>query len=874
MTAGPSYPAARAGLFRAFVVRNLRRQPLRSLATVASLAVGVAVVVAIQLANASSVRGFSTALDALAGRTSLELTVPGVGLDETRLADLGWLREYGLVSPVIDADVLLEVTPAGAAPTFEAARLLGVDILRDRPFRDYPLVDGGRPRPVTTREFLDLLTDPRAVVLTRRFTARHGLRVGDRVGLVAGERTAPLRVAGVLGDEGPASVLDGGFALMDVAAAQWALDRLGRVDRVDVRLAGGVDVARAEREIAARAPAGITVRRPASRGAEVERMLRAFQFNLTALSLIALIVGLFLVYNTVSVAVITRRGEIGLLRTLGVTRRVVVGLFLGEAGVLALLGCALGAPLGWLLAHGAVRLTSSTVSQFWIASAATVPPLEPGMVGLAFAAGLPLALAAAAAPALEAARLTPLAAVRGDDDLDARTRPPRRSLAGAAALFAAGAGLAAQGPVGGLPVFGMLAALAVVLGAGMAMPAVLFGFRRGCGAAMARWLGVEGRLAHANLGGAIPRLSVSVAALAVSLAMMTAIAVLVGSFRETVVYWIGQTLQADLFVSTARGSPAAEPAGMSAETEAVIAGHPAVEAIDGFLGMDVPYGGSTITVGAGRFATRIERGGLQFKAPADGVAAMAGAIGRDRVVVSEAFSLKYGRGPGDTVDLPTPNGAAPFEVAAVYYDYSSDRGLVVMDAGTFERHFGPRRPSGLTVYLAPGADPEAVRDELGAALGPRRLFVTTNASLRARVLRIFDATFAITYALEVIAVGVSLFGMAATLLTLVLERRREVAMLRLVGADSRQLRRLIVIEAGALGALTQAVGLVVGLALSLILIYVINVQSFGWTIRFHLPAAFLAQATAAVVAASALAGLWPARIAARFDLGDAGGARG
>ena len=840
------------------------------MATIASLAVGVAVVVAIQLANAASVRGFSTALDALAGRTSLELTVTG-GLDETRLADLGWLREYGLVSPVIDADVLLEVTAAGEPPALDAVRLLGVDILRDRPFRDYPLVDGDTPRRVTTQGFLDLLTDPRSVILTRRFTDRHGLRVGDDVGLVVGERSVSLRVTGILGDEGPASVLDGAFALMDIAAAQWAVGRLGRLDRVDVRLADGIDVARAEQEIAARVPAGITVRRPSSRGAEVERMLRAFQFNLTALSLIALIVGLFLVYNTVSVSVITRRGEIGMLRTLGVTRGAVVGLFLGEAGALALLGCALGAPLGWLLAHGAVRLTSSTVSQFWIVSSASVPPLEPGMVGLAFAVGLPLALVAATAPALEAARLMPLAAVRGDDDVDARARLPRRAVAGPLALFAAGAWLAAQGPVGGLPIFGMLAALAVVLGAGMAMPAVLFGFRRSCGAAMARRLRVEGRLAHANLGSAIPRLSISVAALAVSLAMMAAIAIMVGSFRETVVYWIGQTLQADLFVSTARGSPAAERGGLSAATEAVIAGHPAVEAIDGFMGMDVSYGGSTITVGAGRFATRLERGGLQFKDPADGTAAMASAIGRDRVVVSEAFSLKYDAGAGDEIRLPTPAGPMPFEVAAVYFDYSSDRGLVVMDAGTFERHFGPERPSGLTVYLAPGADPETVRDELNAALGPeRRLFITTNAALRATVLRIFDATFAITYALEVIAIGVSLFGMAATLLTLVLERRREIAMLRLVGADSRQLRRLIVIEAGVLGALTQAVGLVVGLALSLILIYVINVQSFGWTIRFHLPVGFLAQATVAIVVAAALAGLYPARLAARFDLADVG----
>ena len=863
-----------AGLLGAFIARNLRQQPLRSVATIASLAVGVAVVVAIQLANASSVRGFSTALDALAGRTSLELTVPG-GLDETRLTDLGWLREYGLVSPVIDADVLLEVTAAGEAPVREAVRLLGVDILRDRPFRDYPLVDGDTPRLVTTQGFLDLLTDPQSVILTRQFTARHGLRVGDRVGLVVGERSVSLRVTGILGDEGPASVLDGGLVLMDIAAAQWAVGRLGRLDRVDVRLADGIDIARAEQEIAARVPAGIVVRRPSTRGAEVERMLRAFQFNLTALSLIALIVGLFLVYNTVSVSVITRRSEIGMLRTLGVTRRAVVGLFLGEGGAFALLGCALGAPLGWLLAHGAIRLTSSTVSQFWIVSSATVPPLEPPMVALAFAVGLPLALAAAAAPALEAARLTPLAAVRGDDDLDARARLPWRSVTGPLALFAAGAWLAAQGPVGGLPVFGMLAALAVVLGAGMAMPAVLFGFRRSCGAAMSRWLRVEGRLAHANLGNAIPRLSISVAALAVSLAMMAAIAIMVGSFRETVVYWIGQTLQADLFVSTARGSPAAERGGISAATEAVIAGHPAVEAVDGFMGLDVSYGGSTITVGAGRFATRLERGGLQFKDPADGTAAMGSAIGRDRVVVSEAFSLKYEAGAGDEIQLPTPAGPTPFEVAAVYFDYSSDRGLVVMDVGTFDRHFGPERPSGLTVYLAAGADPERVRDELNAALGPeRRLFITTNAVLRATVLRIFNATFAITYALEVIAIGVSLFGMAATLLTLVLERRREIAMLRLVGADSRQLRRLIVIEAGALGALTQAVGLVVGLALSLILIYVINVQSFGWTIQFHLPLGFLGQATVAIVAAAALAGLYPARLAARFALGDVGAAQG
>ena len=550
--------------------------------------------------------------------------------------------------------------------------------------------------------------------------------------LAAGERWAPLRVTGILGADGPAQALDGNFALMDIAAAQWAVDSLGRLDRVDVRLADGVDVAMAERDITARLPPGLTVRRPSARGAEVERMLRAFHFNLTALSLIALLVGLFLVYNTVSVSVIARRAEIGTLRTLGASRAAVAALFLGEAAALSVVGSAIGAPLGWGMAHGAVGLTSSTVSQFWIASAAVVAPLDAGMVATAFAVGVPLALAAAAVPALEAARVAPLAAVRGDRDLAVRARLPRRFVAGPLLLFAAGALLALPGPVGGLPVFGMLAALAVVLGAATAMPAVLVAFRGAAGATLARWGRVEGRLAHANLGAAIPRLSISVAALAASLAMMVAIAIMVGSFRETVVYWVGQTLQADLFLAASRRGPTDARAAISDGTEAVIAAHPAVAAIDGFASVEARYGGSVISIGAGRFDVVTAHGGLQFKAPADGGEAMRRAVGRDAVVVTEAFSLRHGAGPGDRIDLPTPHGPTSFDVMAVYYDYSSDRGGVVMDEATFARHFGPRRPAGLSVYLVPGADAETVRDELRAALGPeRRLFINTNASLRA-----------------------------------------------------------------------------------------------------------------------------------------------
>jgi putative ABC transport system permease protein len=265
----------------------------------------------------------------------------------------------------------------------------------------------------------------------------------------------------------------------------------------------------------------------------------------------------------------------------------------------------------------------------------------------------------------------------------------------------------------------------------------------------------------------------------------------------------------------------------------------------------------------------LDHGALVFKAPADGPGALASAIGRDAVVVSESLSLRFGVHVGDRIDVPTPAGPRPFHVAAVYYDYSTDRGVVVMDRGTFLRHFGDQRPTSLSVYLRPGADAETVRARLMAQLAPaHRVFIHTNTTLRSEVLRIFDATFAITYGLEAIAIVVAVMGVTGTLVTLILERRRELATLRLVGADLGQIRRMIVIEAGMLGAVSQALGIIAGLALSVVLIYVINVQSFGWTIQFHIPAAFLAQAMAVVLAATTLAGAYPARLAAGFRPAD------
>ena len=858
-------------LFRWFIIRHVRREWLRSAVTVGGVAIGIAVVVGIRLANESSVRGFETALEAVSGQVSLEVTSPGVGVAEDRLAELSWLRTFGRVSPVIDGDVLIR--PSGTDTRGELLRVLGVDILRDRPFREYRLVDdeaeGARSAgPITTQEFLSLLTDPDAIVLTRVFADRHGLTVGSDVELLVGDREVSLVVRALLGDDGPAQVLDGNFALMDIAAAQLALGRLGAVDRVDIRLDERQVIEQAEREIADRLPPGLSVQRPERRGAQVETMLAAFHFNLTALSYIALLVGLFLVYNAVTVSVISRRAEIGMLRTVGTSRSTILWLFLGEALSLALIGCLIGAPLGGLLARAAVRMTASTVSTFWVAAAATVPAVGVGEVALSFAIGVPLAIAAAFLPAYEAARLTPLAAVRGEPDLLIHDRLPRRYVVSSLALFGVAGFFSLQPPVSGLPVYGLAAALAVLGGGALLVPVALSVLHR-VRLPVDRRVGVEVMLARANLGAAIRRLSISVSALVVSLAMMVAIAIMIGSFRETVVYWVGQTLQADLFISGARRSPVGDRGSISVDVERAVVEYPGVTAVDGFRSVDVPYGESTIIVGSGRFGVLLAHGNLLFKSPPDGRAAMAAAVAQPAVVVSESFSLRYDTQVGDRIELPTPSGPKGFDVAAVYFDYSSDRGLVVMDEAVFAQYYDARRPSGLTVYLDEDMDPQTARDGILASLGPTgRVFINTNATLRRQVLEVFDSTFAITYALEAIAIFVSMFGVASTLLTLALERRRDMAMLRLVGAERHHVRRMIMVEAGMLGLVSLGLGLTVGVVLSLILIFVINVQSFGWTIQFHLPVMFLLQSSLAILAATVVAGLYPARLAGGFGMAD------
>jgi len=429
--------------------------------------------------------------------------------------------------------------------------------------------------------------------------------------------------------------------------------------------------------------------------------------------------------------------------------------------------------------------------------------------------------------------------------------------------------LALQGPIHGLPVMGYLSAIMLMLAGSLLVPAVLWGTCKAASHVPPRYLRslrLEARLAAASIRGSVPRLAISISALAISLAMMIAISIMIGSFRSTVAYWIDQTLGADIYVKPMFGVADDASGKIAGEAVAVIKSDPAVVAVDAFTSLPASYQGRPITLGAGDFQVLLDHGRLMFKSPSDARQRMREAIGKDAVVISESLSLIFKKKPGDSIQLPTPAGPTSFLVAAVYYDYSSNRGSAVMDRSTYERLLGQSSdisssralPTSLSVFLAPGAASDETIRRLQAALSDKyQLEFSTNQELRREAMRIFDSTFAITYSLEAIAISVAALGVISMLLTLVLERRRELSILALIGARRWQVRRMLVIEAVIIGSVAQAIGIAVGIAISLVLVYVINVQSFGWTIQYHFPLGFVAQTALLMPALSGLVGMYP-----------------
>ena len=843
---------ARLNLFWRLMVKPLGVEPVRVALTIFAVALGVAVVMAMDLAGRAATGSFHSSLETLSGEQNLEITATG-GVPEELAGKLVSLPyDWRVTARLEDFAVLI------AAP--KTIPLIGLDLIAESDRFSLEKSGTGSNGAANLGLSIESLVARDSIWVGESL----GKRPGETLQLLINDRPGTYTVGGTYPDANGAE----SAIVMDIATAQFALQRSGRVDRIYLRIPSNdssVTLDEWQRRAQQVLPEGVQIRAAGASTSENRKMLAAFRWNLRLLSYVALVVGGFLIYNTISVSVVRRRADIGIVRALGASRRQVLSAFLGEAGFIGLTGALLGIPLGRLLAQAAVKLMGATVSMLYVTSRPGRIQFTACSAALGLLVGVGVTLLSAWSPAREAALVAPVEAMaRGRREFEIRVAKSshlRFSLI--AALIAAT--VSGIPPIGGKPVFGYLAAL-LAIGAGvLAIPAFVDATMRAASQLLKKILGVEALLAGRSLSGSLRRTSVLVAALCTAVAMMTAVGIMVGSFRQTVVAWMDSELPADLYLRPA-GSPAADQhPTISPELSNMIAKLPGVAVVQRLRAYEISYEGLPAALGSIDLENRPIYRTSDFLSGRPSKAVLEELRGAHSVIVSEPFAYKHHLKAGDTLQLPLGNSRQEFRIADVYSDYSSERGVILMDRSVMLKYLPDPAPSNIAVFVAPGADVAAVRKRIEAAAANYRVLIFANGDLRSQAVQIFDRTFAITYALEAVAVLVAVMGVAGALLALVIDRRRELGLLRYLGASSVQLRKLILSEAGLLGLLANVSGMVLGFFLSLILIFVINKQSFGWTIRLHWPLAVLLGGTTVVCVATLLAGYYPARIAVALN---------
>lgn len=805
-------------LFGTLILRPLRRDLLRTVLSILSVALGVAVIIAIDLAGDAATGSFQSSLVTVAGKTDLEIVANG-GIDEQWIGRLDSLPVDAQFAPIIDAQA--NIAGIGGVP------LYGIDA-----------VGLGQDA---------VLSD----ALARRL--HHPKQVAANI---AGQHET-LSIARTT-DAGPTE-----FLAIDIAEAQQLLHRYGKLDRIDVTVAPDENLARVENAIRAVLPPSYLIQRPGARSEENQHMLRAFKWNLRVLSYISLVVGAFLIYNTISVSVVRRRAEIGVLRALGASRSAIFFLFLAEAMLLGVLGAALGVLLGRLLAGATVETISATVNALFTTSRPSPVELTPATAIAGLLTGIVVAFVSVFAPAREAMRVVPTEAMgRGAHEHHARLHW-RSGLAWSAICAAVALAASQAPPIDGFPIAGYVAALLAIAAAALAAPAIVLAVNRLLGAWAARR--AETLLAARSLTASLSRSSVVAAALATAIAMMASIGIMVGSFRETVALWLDVQLTADLYLRPAIPIRAGEYPPLPPQLPAILRSTPGVGADYLFRASELHYRGERTTLGGSDIDVVRRQGRLRFLRGENRDAILRSLPGRHRAVISEPFANKFGLHPGERITIPMGEHDVRLTIAGIYYDYSTSQGYVIVDNSTLLKYLPDAPITNAAVYLAPGSDLTAVQHELQSRTAGLGIAISPNAELRRVSMQVFDRTFAITWALEAIAIIVAMLGAANALLALVLDRRRELGLLRYLGASAGQIRVMILAEAGLLGLFAAIIGLALGFALSLLLIFVVNKQSFGWTIQFHPPIGLLAGALVLVWCVTVLAGLYPARVASRLD---------
>jgi putative ABC transport system permease protein len=820
-------------LWRILLQAQLREQPTRFLVTVLALALGVALGSSVFLVNTSALNEFGLATKRLVGEADIVIRGPREGFAEQVYADLAHNASISALSPVLE----LEVALSGRNDTL---KVMGLDPFQAAALQPGLIGDIG--------DGVFQLFDPDAIYLSSAAAQALNLKRGDPLPVTVGSSSKTLRVRGIL----PEGAYSQPLGLMDIASAQWTFNAVGRLNRIDVRLKPGTDVDALRRDLGKALPAGVLAIAPQVERDRAVTVTRAYRVNLNMLALVALFTGAFLVFSTQSLSVLRRRRSLALLRALGATQGQLRRALLGEGLALGAVGSLLGVILGVLIAAAILRFLTADLGNGQLRAVGASLQAAPLQLLAFFAIGIAVAGVGAWVPARNAARQPPARALKGGDgDYQMIARIGWRTGLG---LLLLGAALAWLPPIGGLPIFGYAAIAALLLGAVLLVPAITL-----------KALGLAPRTRRIVLDTAVAQLrenvglsALSLASIIVSFSLMVAMAIMIHSFRVSFDHWLGKLLPADLQLREPFGN---DTAFWSSADQASLA------AISGVSRVEFRRTRQLLLDPKRAPVTLIARGASDAQTAAElPLVQSAQTLPENPAWISEALQDLYGYKVGDAIALPLAGPARAFTVTGVWRDYARLSGSIVISRQAYQSATGDTAANEGSMWLKPGVEPASMEKQLRSRLNNGdAVEITTTAALHERSLQIFDRAFAITYALEVIAVIIGLTGVSFAASSTALARRAEFGMLRHIGMLRRQIIGMLADEGILTSAFGVIYGLALGIALSLVLVYVINRQSFNWSIDLDVPARLLALLSLILVSAAAVTAVFSGRAALSQD---------
>ena len=839
--------------------RHAARHRLRTTLTFFGIALGVAVIVAIAMVNRALTTSFQSTIDQIAGKAVLQVANGESGIAESLFPTIRDTLGVRDVAPAVEGFL-----PVASAPG-ERLFVYGVDLLTDFAIRDHQFADSQ----FAFDQALDFIAQADSIAITQSLSRRLNMPLGSAINLLTSEGKKNYTVRALLKEQGTAKVFGGSFALMDLPVAQRTFGKQGKLDIVDLTVEDGERIETVQQRLRERLKGAAEVERPRQRGEQIELLLTSFRVGLFFVSLIALFVGFFLIYNTVSVSVTQRKREIGTLRCLGMKRGELLRLIIAEALLLALAGSLVGAALGWLLARAALVAVGETVGNLFSLIDLVGGNLSLRDLALALSCGVAVAVLAALHPAWEAIRVSPLENAR-----QAAWQPVGRSKAswsnrlGVVSFILAPLLLflapTVDGSVERFSV-GVVGMLVFLLGLAFFCPAMIgyavgWFWRSALRLPGMSW--AEARLASDSLRRNPVRSGITVATMVISLAAIFTIAAFVNSVRGSLLAWVDQMVTADLIVSSGARTAGPRNVPLREDLLPALKEIPGVKIVDLYRLIRSSYLGKPILIESFSAQESASVRTLPM-AEGDGMRALKEMGEGKGIIISESFRSKFGKSTNDTVELVTPSGLIAFKVIGVYIDYSSDSGSVLLDRSLYKKYWQDELLDAFDLWLEPSADEQQVIQTIRNNYGEKyQLFISTHRELKESVVRIMEQSFVVNYAVEIVAVVVAIFSVINTLLASVLDRTREIGVLRAIGATQIQIRRIVVLEAGWMGLIGGVLGLFAGTVMAYHHVVYNTKELTGWTFQFYYPYGVAIFSVFAAVILCLLAGYGPAKRAA------------